>query len=168
MRYHLLLLALLLPLVATGCGGAVAARRVPDVRGQRLDLAEERLQARGLDFEEVGGGTFGVVARDGWPVCAQVPRAGRRSRTVRLVVARECPYEEEEQARRPAPLPRVVGLRVAPALARLRQRGATVEAFTRRGARVERGRWVVCSQWPATRRPVRYVQLTVARRCRVR
>src|SRR4051812_7683362 len=147
MRYHLLLPALLLPLVAAGCGGAVAARRVPDVRGQRLDLAGGRRQARGLDFEGGGGGavggvgrgggggcgTFGVVVRDGWTVCDQVPRAGRRARTVRLVVARECPYEEEEQARRPAPLPRVVGLRVAPALARLRQRGISVEAFTRRG-----------------------------------
>jgi hypothetical protein len=159
MRYLLGSLASLFLL--TGCGSAGVARRVPDVRGERLDVAERRLEARGLDFEEVGGGAFGIVDRDNWTVCSQEPASGKRARTVRLVVERDCPFEPPAA---PGP-PRVVGLFVAPALARLRERGVEADAFTRTGKRVERGRWVVCAQWPRTRRPTYYAQLTVARRC---
>lgn len=159
MRYVLGSLALLF--VLTGCGSPGVARRVPDVRGQPLDVAERRLEARGLDFEELGGGTFGIVDRDNWTVCEQEPAAGKRARTVRLVVDRECPPGPP----RVAGPPRVVGLLVAPALARLHEHGVEADAFTRTGLRVQRGRWVVCAQWPHARKPTYYVQLTVARRC---
>ena len=71
-----------------GCGGAAQPKRVPNVRGYRLDVAEARLDARGLGWEEVGGGTFGVVVRSHWYVLEQVPAPGRKATTVRLVVER--------------------------------------------------------------------------------
>jgi hypothetical protein len=79
---------ILLTLALAGCGGMPQAKRVPDVRGQRLDVAEARLDARGLRWEEVGGGVFSVVVRSHWYVEDQVPLPGRRATTVRLVVAR--------------------------------------------------------------------------------
>ncbi len=82
--------ALLITLVvlAAGCGGTAEPKRVPDVRGERLDIAEARLDARGLGWEEVGGGTFGVVVRSNWYVREQLPKPGRKASTVRLVVER--------------------------------------------------------------------------------
>jgi len=77
-----------LVVVAVGCGGTTTPKRVPDVRRQRLDIAEARLDARGLGWEEVGGGTFGVVVRSHWYVREQLPRPGRKATTVRLVVER--------------------------------------------------------------------------------
>jgi hypothetical protein len=71
-----------------GCGGTAQPSRVPNVRGDRLDVAEARLDARGLGWEEVGGGTFGVVVRSHWYVLEQVPAPGRKATTVRLVVER--------------------------------------------------------------------------------
>src|SRR2546421_13043966 len=75
---------MLVALVLAGCGATPHARRVPDVRGQRLDLAEARLDARGLRWEELGGGVFGVVGRSNWYVEDQVPLPGRRATTGRL------------------------------------------------------------------------------------
>src|SRR5256885_12247592 len=80
-----------LVLVLAGCGGMAEQKPVPDVRGQRLDLAEDRLDARGLAWEEIGGGTLGIVIRSHWWVCDQQPTPGTLGRTVKLVVERECP-----------------------------------------------------------------------------
>jgi len=87
--------ALLIALVAllAGCGGAAQPKRVPDVRYERLDVAEARLDARGLGWEEIGGGTFGVVVRSHWYVREQVPAPGGKATTVRLVVER---YEDDD------------------------------------------------------------------------
>jgi len=81
-----LLIAVVALLVA--CGGAVAPKRVPNVRGERLDLAEARLDARGLDWEEVGDGAFGVIVRSNWYVQEQIPAPGKKATTVRLIVER--------------------------------------------------------------------------------
>jgi hypothetical protein len=81
---------ILLALVLAGCGATPQPKRVPDVRGQRLDVAEARLDARGLQWEEVGGGVFGVVVRSHWYVEDQIPQPGKRATTVRLVVERNC------------------------------------------------------------------------------
>ena len=81
---------ILIAALLAGCGGGARAKRVPDVRGERLDLAEARLEARGLRWEEVGGGTFGVVVRSHWYVEEQIPKPGTRATTVRLVVERGC------------------------------------------------------------------------------
>ena len=80
----------LLAAVLAGCGGAAEPRRVPDVRGQRLDVAEARLDARGLQWEEIGGGVFGVVVRSNWYVDDQIPKPGKKATTVRLIVERNC------------------------------------------------------------------------------
>jgi hypothetical protein len=81
-------LVIALAALLAGCGGTAQPKRVPNVRGERLDVAEARLDARGLDWEEVGGGTFGVVVRSHWYVREQIPAPGRKATTVRLVVER--------------------------------------------------------------------------------
>lgn len=74
-----------------GCGGGAAQpRRVPDVRDERLDVAEARLRDRGLEWEELGGGVLGILVRSKWQVCDQDPGPGTKARTVRLVVERDC------------------------------------------------------------------------------
>ena len=82
--------ALVIALVAVlaGCGGTSRPKRVPNVRYERLDVAEARLDARGLGWEEIGGGTFGVVVRSNWYVREQIPAPGHTATTVRLVVER--------------------------------------------------------------------------------
>ena len=78
------------------CGGqAPRVQRIPDVRGERLDVAEARLRDRGLDYEELGGGTFGIFVRSHWEVCDQHPRPGTHGRKVQLIVDRDC-YEDED------------------------------------------------------------------------
>src|SRR5262245_60739783 len=83
-------------LLASGCAGT-RARRVPDVTGERLDVAEELLDGAGVRYEAVGGGVFGVIVRSRWIVCRQLPRAGATASSVRLVVARSCEPDWEEE-----------------------------------------------------------------------
>ena len=71
-----------------GCGGTPTPKRVPNVKYERLDIAEARLEARGLQWEEIGGGTFGVVVRSNWYVREQIPKPGRKATVVKLVVER--------------------------------------------------------------------------------
>jgi hypothetical protein len=86
-------IAILIALLAllAGCGGSadVLPKRVPDLRGERLDVAEARLDARGLRWEEIGGGTFGVVVRSHWYVRDQIPAPGKQAAIVRLIVERD-------------------------------------------------------------------------------
>jgi hypothetical protein len=81
---------LALAFVLAGCGEVTSAKpkRVPDVRWERLDIAEARLEARGLKWEEIGGGTFGVVVRSNWYVREQIPKPGKKATVVKLVVER--------------------------------------------------------------------------------
>jgi len=83
--------------VALTLGACGAAEPAPDVIGQRLDLAESHVEDAGLEYEEIGGGAFGVVDRSNWTVCAQEPRAGRPAERVKLIVERVC------ERPRPAP-----------------------------------------------------------------
>jgi hypothetical protein len=78
----------LIALVAllAGCGKTVEPKKVPNLRGERLDFAEARLEARGLEWEEVGGGTFGVIVRSHWYVRDQIPAPGKKAAKVRLFV----------------------------------------------------------------------------------
>jgi hypothetical protein len=83
------------PLLVAACGGGSSQpHRVPDVRGERLDVAEQLLRDRGLEYSELGGGTFGILVRSNWEVCDQRPDPGTRARQVRLVVDRDC-YEND-------------------------------------------------------------------------
>ena len=76
-------------LLAAGCG-EVSPHRVPDVTGDRLDVAEDRLDDRGLRYETVGGGAFGVVVRSHWVVCEQEPDPGKLDTRVELYIERDC------------------------------------------------------------------------------
>lgn len=68
---------------------------MPNVTGQRLDIAEGNLQRAGVDPNNltiIGGGTFGVVVKSAWQVCAQSPAAGRPTTSApQLTIARICP-----------------------------------------------------------------------------
>ena len=76
-------------LLVAACGGG-SGKRVPRLVGERLDVAENRLDDLGLRYDAIGGGAFGIVVRSHWRVCAQRPRAGARAREVKLVVAHAC------------------------------------------------------------------------------
>jgi hypothetical protein len=64
---------------------------VPSLAGQRLDVAEQRLDDLGLGSTEAGGGIFGVLLPSDWEVCATTPSADstvRPGSTVRLLIDR--------------------------------------------------------------------------------
>jgi hypothetical protein len=77
-------------LIATACGSA-RARAVPDVTGNRLDVAQDTLDASGLHYRTAGGGVFGIIVRSNWYVCEQAPPPKKVAKTVVLTVARSCP-----------------------------------------------------------------------------
>jgi len=142
---------------ATGCGGRSSPQRVPDLRGERLDIAEERLDARGLDFEELGGGAFGILVRSNWYVCSQEPRPGTTAQSVRLIVERDCPVST---------VPSVLGLRLDRAAALLEARDIDYRALTRGGnTPLALRRWQVCEQEPYPGAYASFVELEVARDC---
>jgi beta-lactam-binding protein with PASTA domain len=145
-----------------GCGEAVKQKRVPDVRGQRLDLAEDRLDAHGLGWEEIGGGTLGIVIRSHWWVCDQEPAPGRLERTVKLVVERECPNVPPQ----PPLVPDVVGLSLEDATDELDDLGIAYDAksYDEDVPLVEH-LWEVCDQEPVPGARDSFVELYVARDC---
>jgi serine/threonine protein kinase len=62
---------------------------VPSLAGQRLDVAEQRLDDLGLRSSEVGGGLFGVIFASDWEVCDTSPAGGATVRprsTVKLLI----------------------------------------------------------------------------------
>jgi beta-lactam-binding protein with PASTA domain len=116
----LLVLASVLALTA-GCAQA-KPQRVPDVSGDRLDLAEATLEADGLSYEIYGGGKLGVIDDSQWSVCSQQPQEGRKATKVELVVARSCPQA--------ATTPHVVGLNLHEARETLEASGINVDVYT--------------------------------------
>jgi hypothetical protein len=92
-RYLSLLLGVALVLGTAACGTPARNRRVPSVSGERLDLAEDTLDATGLDYRVIGGGAFGIVVRSNWIVCRQTPSANSWSKSVTLYVDR--PYDDD-------------------------------------------------------------------------
>jgi beta-lactam-binding protein with PASTA domain len=164
MRYALSLPLVALCLVAAACG-APDSHDVPNVTGQRLDVAAGRLEQVGLDYEVLGGGTFGVVVKSNWYVCEQHPSGGSRAPSVELVVDRSCP----------AATPPVVRLPVVPALEYRRLDQARREAADAgvavvvhdegAGPVLVEEHWTVCSQYPAPGERGRTVELYVERFC---
>ncbi|HYF26076.1 MAG TPA: PASTA domain-containing protein [Baekduia sp.] len=72
-------------------GGPVITRTVvPDVVGERLDVARERVARSGFESEVDGGGILGVLDETNWEVVDQDPRAGflEQGSVVTLVVDR--------------------------------------------------------------------------------
>lgn len=61
---------------ATTPGPAIVTTQVPDVVGERLDVARDRMKRAGFDVDVDGGGTFGVVIDSNWVVVAETPAAG--------------------------------------------------------------------------------------------
>lgn len=66
---------------------------VPDLQGERLDVAEDELDGKGLRYTEIGGGAFGIVVRSNWTVCSTEPSGGAqvsKGARVKLIVDRSC------------------------------------------------------------------------------
>lgn len=86
-------------MMGAGCGGNDEPSAMPDVVGERLDVAKSDLAAAGVgedDVEVVGGGTFGVLDESNWTVCDQDPSSGADAKNVRVIVDRVCGGEEVE------------------------------------------------------------------------
>lgn len=79
------------PGVVTNGGTVITKTEVPDVVGERLDTAQDRIARAGFDPDVDGGGLFGVVVESNWEVVEQQPRAGRtveRGSSVKLRIDR--------------------------------------------------------------------------------
>jgi len=126
--------ALGLVLASAACG-STRAKAVPDVTGEQLGSAEDTLDAAGLRYRTVGGGTFGIVVRSRWTVCRQSPAPKARAKSVTLFVARSCT------------VPEIVGLRLDDAEDELEEAGYDVDAHSLDGGPViVRHLWAVCRQ----------------------
>ena len=77
------------PLLAA-CNSGSSSAAVPNVVGERLDVAEGQVKDAGLQYVEVGGGTFGIVVKSNWTVCSTDPSSGSTASKVRLIVDRTC------------------------------------------------------------------------------
>jgi hypothetical protein len=156
-------LAIPLLAVAVGCGASSRrAAPVPDVTLEPLNAAEDALDARGLGYRAVGGGTFGIVVRSHWTVCKQVPKPGTRARNVTLFVARACPAPSQPL------VPDVVGLPLAEAEDELQRSGFDADEQSESGDPViVESAWTVCDQSPSALSPSssRTVELYVAHDC---
>ncbi len=65
------------PADTTTTGGRViASTAVPDVVGDRLDIAEQRVKRAGFIVKHSGGGLLGVIRSHNWEVAASDPTAG--------------------------------------------------------------------------------------------
>lgn len=145
----------------TGCGRASLAR-VPNVTGQRLDVAEANLDAAALDHHTVGGGVFGVVLHSRWQVCSQTPAPGARATSVTLVVARACDLAPRTPTSRLVPDVTGENLIAAEAALQLEGLGYRIDSTEEI---VVLSDWVVCDQEPAGGDRGRIVELYVDRGC---
>jgi beta-lactam-binding protein with PASTA domain len=70
-------------------GTVIVRTLVPDLAGERLDIAKRRLQVRGFEVDVDGGGILGVIRDRNWRVTEQRPAAGtylEQGSSVRLKV----------------------------------------------------------------------------------
>jgi hypothetical protein len=143
------------------------ALTLPDVIGERLDVAESALDDLGISYEEVGGGTFGVVDASAWTVCDQRPAPGARGATVKLIVARpgDCDSSTRTKSGAAAPgLPDVVGQRLDVAEDELQDAGVAYEIIGGGTFGVlDHTGWTVCEQRPAPGAESQHVKLIVDR-----
>lgn len=94
---RILALGTAVTLAIAGCGGEETP--VPDVVGERLDVAMVEVEDAGYTPEEVGGGAFGILDESNWVVCETRPAAGATDAdTVRLIVERSCDEAPSEDA----------------------------------------------------------------------
>jgi len=64
------------PVAATNPGTVIITTAVPDVVGQRLNVAKDRVKRAGFDLDVVGGGLLGVIVDSNWEVTSQEPAPG--------------------------------------------------------------------------------------------
>jgi beta-lactam-binding protein with PASTA domain len=65
------------PPASTAPGGRVIqSTAVPDVVGNRLDIAKQRVRRAGFIVHQSGGGVLGVIQDRNWQVVTQDPTAG--------------------------------------------------------------------------------------------
>jgi hypothetical protein len=147
-------------LALAGCGSS-EPQVVPDLRNERLDVAEERLDSLGLGYEEIGGGTFGIVVRSEWQVCGQEPAPGKKASKVRLIVDRYCEPEPVTEV----VLPDLLGDPLEAAERALERRDVSYELASWTGGRVVRAGALVCDQEPDAGRRAADVTLYVAADC---
>ena len=162
MRVKLLAVAAIV-LVLSGCALDARPQAVPDLRGERLDVAERRLEDVGLEYERVGGGAFGIIVRSNWRVCEQEPAPGLRAERVRLVVARECVPERPPS---PPVVPDVLGWELDEATEELAALGIDYDVESLSGEQpLAEPLWEVCEQEPAGGARAWLVELYVERDC---
>ncbi len=95
MRALRLALPFVVVLGLAACGSS-QVKVMPDVKGQKLDVALSDIKRAGFEdkVDVVGGGIFGVVVKSNWEVCDQSPAAGQALTAVpQLTVARSCGNE---------------------------------------------------------------------------
>lgn len=63
------------PTLTTG-GTVIVRTAVPELVGERLDVAKDRLDRAGFDPDVEGGGLFGIVTESNWQVVTQQPGPG--------------------------------------------------------------------------------------------
>jgi beta-lactam-binding protein with PASTA domain len=158
MRYgRLCFLVLATAFLVTGCGGE--SNRVPDLEGDRLDVAQRRLDDAGLDYELTGGAPR--RNRSSWRVCDQRPAPGKRAESVELLVARSCGGVPPL-----ATVPYVVGLSLDEAKHELAERGIDYYVDDEgTGEVVVDSAWTVCDQWPYSGEGSETVELSVEHIC---
>jgi beta-lactam-binding protein with PASTA domain len=147
MRYVVALPLIALLLLAASCGGQ-DPHGVPNVTGQRLDIAVDRLEDEGLEYELLGGGTFGVVVKSNWYVCEQQPAGGSRASSVDLIVGRSCPVVSPPTARPPV-VPALEYMTLEEAREEASAAGVAVAVHNEgAGPVLVESNWTVCSQYP--------------------
>jgi beta-lactam-binding protein with PASTA domain len=164
MRYLLAFPLIALCLSIAACGGR-DTHPVPNVTGKRLDVAVDRLEDIGLEYDLLGGGTFGVVIKANWYVCEQHPAGGSRADSVELVVDRSCPAVSEPSVRPPV-VPALEYRRLDDARAEAADAGVDVVVHDEgAGPLLVESNWTVCSQYPAPGERAWTVELYVERFC---
>jgi hypothetical protein len=79
------------PATRTTGSTTIETTAVPDLVGQPLDTARERLERASFEADIDGGGLFGVIEDDNWEVVAQRPDAGEQlelGSSVQVVITR--------------------------------------------------------------------------------
>jgi serine/threonine protein kinase len=83
--------AIEVPELTDGGGEGTQGIELPDLSGERLNIAEQELSRLGLRSRPEGGGLFGIVVPENWEVCETNPAGGDETRpgaTVQLAVDR--------------------------------------------------------------------------------
>jgi PASTA domain-containing protein len=79
------------PGAVTNPGTVITRTLVPDVVGQRLDIAKRQLELRKFEVDVDGGGILGVIRERNWHVTRQRPAPGtylEQGSSVRVTVER--------------------------------------------------------------------------------